>query len=347
MEQKKRKSDFRLPSVDDLFSTQEMREVESMTSGHILDIPIEEIDDFPEHPFIVRDDDEMDALMASIKDHGVIEPATVRKKEDGRYEMISGHRRKHASSRLGLDTIRCEVVELTREEAILQMVESNLHREHILPSEKAFAYRMRLEALRKQVGRPGKNNSDPVGPNLFETGYDVTSDPLGPKLVGTRSNEELAAETGDSTSQIKRYIRLTFLIPELLDLVDNSVLKTRGKLQIALRPAVELSYLNQNEQERLYDFMMSCSCTPSHAQAIVLKNESQKQELTDETILSILKEEKANQKVKINLSEKVLKIIPARIAKDNDVINEYLEKAINFYERSRARKNEQEIEKPR
>lgn len=346
MEQKKRKSDFRLPSVDDLFSTQEMREVESMTSGHILDIPIKEIDDFPEHPFIVRDDDEMDALMDSIKDHGVIEPATVRKKENGRYEMISGHRRKHASSRLGLDTIRCEVVELTREEAILQMVESNLHREHILPSEKAFAYKMRLEALKRQ-GQRSDLNSDPVGPNLFETRSSLTSDPLGPKLVGTRSNEELAAETGDSTSQIKRYIRLTFLIPELLDLVDNSVLKTRGKLQIALRPAVELSYLNQNEQERLYDFMLSCSCTPSHAQAIILKNESQKQELTDETILSILKEEKANQKVKINLSEKVLKIIPSRIDRDNDVINEYLEKAINFYERSRVRKNEQEIEKPR
>lgn len=330
MEQKKRKSDFRLPSVDDLFTTKEMREVESMTSGHILDIPIKEIDDFPEHPFIVRDDDEMDALMASIEDHGVIEPATVRKKEDGRYEMISGHRRKHASSRLGLDTIRCEVVELTREEAILQMVESNLHREHILPSEKAFAYKMRLEAMKRQGQRT-----------------DLTSSPVATKLSQGRSDVELAEQVGESKDQIRRYIHLTNLIPELLDLVDNSVLKTRGKLQIALRPAVELSYLNQNEQERLYDFMLSCSCTPSHAQAIVLKNESQKQELTDETILSILKEEKANQKLKISLSEKVLKIIPARIAKDNDVINEYLEKAINFYERSRARKNEQEIEKPR
>lgn len=330
MEQKKRKSDFRLPSVDDLFTTKEMREVESMTSGHILDIPIKEIDDFPEHPFIVRDDDEMDALMASIKDHGVIEPATVRKKEDGRYEMISGHRRKHASSRLGLDTIRCEVVELTREEAILQMVESNLHREHILPSEKAFAYKMRLEAMKRQGQRT-----------------DLTSSPVATKLSQGRSDVELAEQVGESKDQIRRYIHLTNLIPELLDLVDNSVLKIRGKLQIALRPAVELSYLNQNEQERLYDFMMSCSCTPSHAQAIILKNESQKQELTDETILSILKEEKSNQKLKINLSEKVLKIIPARIAKDNDVINEYLEKAINFYERSRARKNEQEIEKPR
>ncbi|MDD6339763.1 MAG: ParB/RepB/Spo0J family partition protein, partial [Butyrivibrio sp.] len=255
MEQKKRKSDFRLPSVDDLFTTQEMRDVESMTSGHILDIPISEIDDFPEHPFIVRDDEEMEALMASIKVHGVIEPVTVRKKDDGRYEMISGHRRKHASSRLGLDTIRCEVVELTREEAILQMVESNLHREHILPSEKAFAYKMRLEAMKRQAGRPSKDNLVPVGQNF--------------------SREELATQSGESQTQIQRYIRLTNLIPEILEFVDNSVLKIRGKLQIALRPAVELSYLSEEEQTFLLELMNCHDCTPSHAQAIRMRRMSE------------------------------------------------------------------------
>lgn len=303
MEQKKRKSDFRLPSVDDLFTTQEMRDVESMTSGHILDIPISEIDDFPEHPFIVRDDEEMEALMASIKVHGVIEPVTVRKKDDGRYEMISGHRRKHASSRLGLDTIRCEVVELTREEAILQMVESNLHREHILPSEKAFAYKMRLEALRKQVGRPGKNNSSPLATNLSQG----------------RSDVELAEQVGESKDQIRRYIHLTNLIPEILEFVDNSVLKIRGKLQIALRPAVELSYLSEEEQTFLLELMNCHDCTPSHAQAIRMRRMSEEGSLDYYSMQSIIAEVKSNQKSSIKFPKEIAQLLPAGISEERAI----------------------------
>lgn len=194
MPKEKSQRGFRLPSVDDLFSSTEERETEKLTSGRIMDVPISEIDDFPEHPFHVEDNDEMDALMESIKEHGVIEPATVRKKDDGRYEMISGHRRKHASTRLGLSTIRCEVVDIGRDEAIQQMVESNLHREHILPSEKAFAYKMRLEAISRQR-------------------KDLDND----TLVGIESAELVGKESGDGKTQVRRYIRLTYLIPELLE----------------------------------------------------------------------------------------------------------------------------------
>ena len=185
-------------------------DVSAFTAGKILEVPINEIDDFENHPFHVRDDAEMDALMDSIKEHGVIEPATVRKKEDGRYEMISGHRRKHASERLGLTTIRCEVVDISREEAILQMVESNLHREYILPSEKAFSYKMRMEAMNKQGCRT-----------------DLTSTPVVSKL---RTNEQLGEEVGESREQIRRYIRLTELIPEILDMVDNSMIKDKSNV---------------------------------------------------------------------------------------------------------------------
>ena len=302
MEQKKRKSDFRLPSVDDLFTTQEMRDVESMTSGHILDIPISEIDDFPEHPFIVRDDEEMEALMASIKVHGVIEPVTVRKKDDGRYEMISGHRRKHASSRLGLDTIRCEVVELTREEAILQMVESNLHREHILPSEKAFAYKMRLEAMKRQGQRT-----------------DLTSSPLATKLSQGRSDVELAEQVGESKDQIRRYIHLTNLIPEILEFVDNSVLKIRGKLQIALRPAVELSYLSEEEQTFLLELMNCHDCTPSHAQAIRMRRMSEEGSLDYYSMQSIIAEVKSNQKSSIKFPKEIAQLLPAGISEERAI----------------------------
>lgn len=205
MPKEKSQRGFRLPSVDDLFSSTEERETEKLTSGRIMDVPISEIDDFPEHPFHVEDNDEMDALMESIKEHGVIEPATVRKKDDGRYEMISGHRRKHASTRLGLSTIRCEVVDIGRDEAIQQMVESNLHREHILPSEKAFAYKMRLEAISRQR-------------------KDLDND----TLVGIESAELVGKESGDGKTQVRRYIRLTYLIPELLEMVDNSILKIKA-----------------------------------------------------------------------------------------------------------------------
>ena len=329
MEQKKRKSDFRLPSVDDLFTTQEMRDEEKMTIGKILEVPINEIDDFENHPFHVRDDAEMDALMESIKEHGVIEPATVRKKEDGRYEMVSGHRRKHASERLGLTTIRCEVVDISREEAILQMVESNLHREYILPSEKAFSYKMRLEAINKQAGRPSKENLTPVVSNFNKV----------------RTNEQLGEEVGESREQIRRYIRLTELIPEILDMVDNSVIKDKSKLQMALRPAVEISYLDKNEQRALLEIMELNDCTPSHAQTLVMKNLSQEGNLTVDKMSEIMHADKPNQRVKYNISDKVMKLIPKNISDDADKINDYLEKAVHYYERFLERKKEHEAER--
>lgn len=294
--EKKRKSDFKLPTVDDLFKTDSQRQEDGMTSGKILNIPISEIDDFEEHPFYVRDNEEMEILMNSIKEHGVIEPATVRKKENGRYEMISGHRRKHASTRLGLDTIRCEVVDISRDDAILQMVESNFHREHILPSEKAFAYKMRLDAIKR------KNSVSPLG-----TRY--------------RSSDELVRETGDSRTDIYRYIALTNLIPEILDMVDNSIIRDKDKKQIGLRPAVELSYLDQDEQKILYRAMEDNDCTPSHAQAIVLKKMSQEGSLTEEGIYSIMCEDKPNQKQKPFLPEAIMDLLPAGMTQQEDILN--------------------------
>ena len=223
-----RKSDFTLPTntLDELFSTQEERDDAKLSK--IRDIPLELIDDFPDHPFKVRDDEDMIQLVESVKERGVITPATVRQKEDGRYELISGHRRKRACELAGFEALRCEVVDLDRDAATVLMVESNYQRSQILPSEKAFAYKMRLDAMSRQ----GKRT-------------DLTSDPVGPKLSGERSNIELSSETGDSTSQIKRYIRLTNLVPELLDLVDE------GKIK--MRPAVELSYLDEDNQRAVVD----------------------------------------------------------------------------------------------
>ena len=213
-----RKSDFVLStkSLDDLFSTQEERDEAKLQK--IRDIPLTEIDDFPDHPFQVREDEDMFQLVESIKERGVITPATVRQKEDGRYELVSGHRRKKACELAGFETLRCEVVELTRDEATILMVESNFQRSQILPSEKAFAYKMRLEAMKRQAGRPSKENGVPVGHD---------------SLMG-KSRELLATESADSNTQIQRYVRLTNLVPELLELVDE------GKIK--MRPAVELSY---------------------------------------------------------------------------------------------------------
>lgn len=293
---KERKSDFKMPSVDDLFSTQEQRNEDRMTSGKIMNISINEIDEFEGHPFKVLDDEAMESLMESIKAHGVIEPATVRKKENGRYEMISGHRRMHASQRLGFDTIRCEIVDISRDAAILQMVESNYHRERILPSEKAKAYKMRLEAIKRQ------NTLSPLG-----TGY--------------RSTDMLTRETGDSKNQIYRYIALTNLMPELLDLVDNSVIKDKGMLQIALRPAVELSYLTKEEQEVLYEAIEDNQRTPSHAQAIRLRTKSSEGTLTDDDIYKIMCEEKPNEKDKPFLPKKIMSVLPAGMNNQEDIIN--------------------------
>ena len=222
-----RKSDFTLPKFDDIFSTQEMRDDEKLAK--IRDIPLELIDDFPDHPYKVRDDEDMMQLAESIKERGVITPATVRQKEDGRYELISGHRRKRASELAGFETLRCEVVELDRDDATILMVESNLQRSVILPSEKAHAYKMRLDAMKRKAGRPSKENVSPLATNL----------PQG------RSDVELAEQVGESKDQIRRYIRLTNLVPELLEFVDEG--------RIKMRPAVELSYpLSRLAKKKLF-----------------------------------------------------------------------------------------------
>ena len=272
-----RKSDFTLTRLDDLFTTQAQREEERLSK--IRDIPLELIDDFPDHPFKVRDDEDMQQLVESIKERGVITPATVRQKEDGRYELVSGHRRKRASELAGFETLRCEVVELNRDEATILMVESNFQRSQILPSEKAFAYKMRLEAMKRQAGRPSKENSDPVGPNL----------------IGTRSNSLLAEETGDSTSQIKRYVRLTNLVPELLEFVDEG--------RIKMRPAVELSYLDEDCQRDVVDEIDMNDATPSHDQTIRMRKFFDEGKLTTEAIQAIMSEEKPNQTEKRRHSE--------------------------------------------
>ena len=263
-----------LTSVDSLFTTQEERDI--ATQPRVQEIPVDKIDDFPNHPFKVRMDDNMIEMAESVKQHGILVPAIVRPKENGYYEMVAGHRRKLACTLIAKLQLPCIVRELTDEEATLIMVDSNLQREQLLPSEKAFAYKMKLDAMRRQAGRP--RNSAPMEPNI----------------LGTRSNEELAAQSPDSRSQIQRYIRLTALIPEMLDLVDNSVLKDKEKLQIAIRPAVELSYLTQQEQHDLYETMVTEDCTPSHVQAMKMRKFSEEGRLNMDVIFSIMQEEKPN-----------------------------------------------------
>ena len=307
-----RKSDFTLTKLDDLFTTQAQREEEKLYK--IWDIPLGLIDDFPDHPFKVRDDEDMLQLIESIRDRGVITPATVRQKEDGRYELISGHRRKRACELAGFQTLRCEVVDMSRDEATILMVESNFQRSKILPSEKAFAYKMRLDAMKRQAGRPRKENSDPVGPNL----------------IGTRSNSLLAEETGESTSQIKRFIRLTYLVPELLEFVDQD--------RIKMRPAVELSYLDEDCQRDIVDEIDMNDATPSHDQTIRMRKFFEEGKLTTEVIQEIMSEEKPNQKEKITLSmDRVEKFIPKniKISQREDFICKALEH-YNKYLRQRA-----------
>ena len=256
-----------LTSVDSLFTTQAERDEAKLT--RVEEIPIELIDDFPNHPYKVRMDDSMARLIESVSEHGVLEPALVRPKPDGRYEMVAGHRRKEASIQAQIPVMRCIVQDMTDDQAVIIMVDSNLHREEILPSEKAFAYRMKLEAMKRQ----GKRT-------------DLTSDPVGQKLRGRYSVEVLAEEAAESKSQVQRYIRLTYLIPSLLELVDNSVLKEKGTMQIALRPAVELSYLTEQEQQELYDTITTEDCTPSHAQAIKMRQFSQNGRLNMDVIIN-------------------------------------------------------------
>ncbi|GCA65822.1 nucleoid occlusion protein [Mediterraneibacter butyricigenes] len=266
---KSREINMNLPSADDLFTTQEERDHKNQE--YVKDISIYEITDFPNHPFKVKMDDKMLETIESVRDHGVLVPALVREKSMGGYEMISGHRRKMASELAGKETMPCIVRNLSDDQAVIVMVDSNLQREEILPSEKAFAYKMRLEAMNRQAGRPSKNNLTPV-----------VSD-----LNGLRTNEALGKEVGESRETIRRYIRLTELIPEILDMVDNK--------KIAMRPAVELSYLPKEEQEILYDTMESEACTPSHAQAIKIRKFSAEGRLNEEVLLSIMSEEKPNQ----------------------------------------------------
>ena len=265
-----------LLSVGSLFTTQAERDEAQRET--IREIPLEEISDFPNHPFKVRMDESMMEMVDSVKQYGVLVPALVRPKQSGGYEMVAGHRRRRASELAGKPTISCVVREMTDEEATIIMVDSNLQREQILPSEKAFAYKMKLDAMKRQ----GKRT-------------DLTSTPLEPKLKGMRSNEELAEQSPDSRAQIQRYIRLTHLIPEILDLVDNSILKEKDLLQIALRPAVELSYLTEREQQDLVEIMDGEDCTPSHAQAIKMRQFSQEGRLDANVLLSIMQEEKPNQ----------------------------------------------------
>lgn len=307
-----RESKIELTAYDDLFETDESRAEAALSK--IREIPISEIDEFPDHPFKVLMDEDMEQLVESIKRNGVMTPATVRLKEDGRYELISGHRRKKACELAGLETLKCEVKELTRDEAIIIMVESNLQRSTILPSEKAFAYKMRLEAMKRQAGRPQKENSSPVGTHL-------------------RSDAELAEKVGESRNQIQRYIRLTELIPEILQMVDER--------QIAFRPAVEISYLSEEQQYTLLEAMEYNDATPSLAQAIKMKKFMQDGKLTDEVIQSIMQEEKPNQREKPAFrDERITKLIPKTVPKGRET--DFVVKALEFYNRHLQRSKDRE-----
>ncbi len=304
------KIDLGLTGYDELFMNDAERKENKLP--RIYDIPLSEIDDFPDHPFKVKLDEDMDQLVQSIKERGIITPVTLRPKEDGRYEIVSGHRRKKACELAGFDTVKAEVREMTRDEAIILMVESNLQRSVILPSEKAFSYKMRLEAMKRQAGRPSQNNSSPVGIDLR----------------GKQSLDVLGEEVGDSRNQIHRYIRLTELIPELLDLVDEG--------RIAFRPAVELSYLQKEEQGALLEQISYADATPSLAQAIKLKRFSQDGKLNNEVIESIMSEEKPNQREKINIKyAEARRFIPASVPYEKT--GEYILKALEYYHRYQER----------
>ena len=305
--------DLGMTPLDDLFSTDESR-AEAQLEKVVTLNPID-ISDFPSHPFKVKQDEAMAEMVDSVKQYGVLVPALVRPKADGSYEMVAGHRRKCAATLAGITEIPCIVRNLTDDEATIIMVDSNLQRETILPSEKAFAYKMKLEAMKRQAGRP-KNSA-----------------PLEPNLKGTRSNEELAANSPDSRSQIQRYIRLTELIVPVLDMVDS------GK--IAFRPAVELSYLTKEQQQSLYDTMECEDCTPSLAQAIKMKEFSRGGKLTEEVILSIMQEEKPNQREKPAFrDERITKLIPKSIPRGQET--DFVIRALEFYNRHLQRRRDQE-----
>ena len=307
---RKQEIDFELPKLDDLFTTQQERDEAKLKKIH--DIPLDQIDDFPSHPFKVMDDEEMLKLVESIREYGVITPAIVRKKEEGKYEMISGHRRKRACALAGIETLRAEVVEMSRDEAIIFMVDSNLQRTKILPSEKAFSYKMRLEAMKRQ----GKRT-------------DLTSAPLERKFAEAR--DRIGYEVGESREQVRRYIRLTELIPEILEMVDQE--------QVALRPAVEISYLPKKMQKTLCEIMDMEQCTPSHAQTIRMRRMLESGKLTEESLLAIMQEEKPNQKERLVLRDsRVQKLFPRTLPAEKR--EEYIIKAMEYYGKYRERLKE-------
>lgn len=304
-----RKSDFTLPSFDDLFSSQKERDEARLDK--IRDIPLELIDDFPDHPYKVRDDEDMLQLAESIKERGVLTPAVLRPKEDGRYEIVSGHRRKRACELAGLNTLRSEVKELSRDEAIIYMVDSNFQRSAILPSEKAFAYKMRLEAMNRQ----GKRT-------------DLTSAPVEQKLKPSR--KILSEEIGESEEQIRRFIRLTYLVPELLELVDEGRMK--------MRPAVEVSYLDEDCQRDIVDEIDLNDCTPSHDQTIRMRKMFNNGKLTSEAITAIMSEQKPNQKDKIVLrADRVRQLIPKNVPLEQT--EDFVCKALEHYSKFLKNKN--------
>ena len=298
-----KKQSLGLNGLDELFMTDRERAENKLP--RIYDIPLSEIDDFPDHPFKVRMDEDMDLLVQSVKERGVIVPITLREKEEGRYELVSGHRRKKACELAGFDTIRAEIKDLTRDEAIILMVESNLQRSVILPSEKAFSYKMRLEAMNRQGQRT-----------------DLTSAPVGQKL----SREELAIKTGESHSQIQRYIRLTELIPPLLDMVDDG--------RIGMRPAVELSYLSKESQTELAEIISFMDATPSHDQTIRMRKMSDEGKLTSEAMEAIMNEIKPNQREKISFrADRIRQYLPQNMPKSQT--EEYVIQALSYYSRFR------------
>ena len=310
-----KRTEIELTAYDDLFETDESRAEAKLSK--IREIPISKIDEFPDHPFKVLMNEDMEQLVESVSRSGVMTPATVRQKEDGRYELISGHRRKKACELAGLETLKCEVKELTHDEAIIVMVESNLQRSVILPSEKAFAYKMRLEAMKRQAGRPPKENASPVATNLSKG----------------RSDKELGELVGESKDQIRRFIRLTELVPEILEMVDER--------QIAFRPAVEISYLSEEQQYSLLEAMGYNDATPSLAQAIKMKKFMQEGKLTDEVIQSIMQEDKPNQKEKPAFKdERITKLIPKSIPRGQET--DFVVKALEFYNRHLQRQRGQE-----
>lgn len=304
-----KKLDLGMTALDELFMNDKERAENKLPK--IFDIPLSEIDDFPDHPYRVLDDEDMQNLMESIKDRGVITPAMVRKKDDGRYEMISGHRRKHASERLGLETLRCEVVEVSRDEAIILMVDSNAQRSVILPCDKGRAYKMKLEAIKRQGQRT-----------------DLTSRPVGEKL----SVAELAEDAEDSERQIHRYIRLTYLVDELQDFVDKG--------QMKMRPAVELSYLDEETQRDIVDRIDETEAFPSHNQAIRIRKAYEAGEINYDKVRDIMAEEKPNQKPKFKFSFDRLKPYIPKDYSDSKA-EDYVIKALEFYQKYLKKQREQ------